>query len=94
MTRRVLASVGYAAGLPVLLVVAWALATRGTTNLYYPPPSRVLDAFVSTWLAPATLVEDVLPSLGRFAVGVLLSIVIGVVAGTAIGATPWLRALL
>ena len=92
--RRALVSVAYAAGLPVLLVLGWALATRGTTTLYFPPPSRVLDAFVSTWLSPETLMRDVLPSLGRFGIGVLLSIVIGIVAGTAIGATPWLRALL
>ncbi|ADG73205.1 binding-protein-dependent transport systems inner membrane component [Cellulomonas flavigena DSM 20109] len=94
VARRVLVPAAYAAGLPLLLVVGWALATQGTTNLYLPSPARVLQAFTRTWLDPDTLTGDVLPSLGRFAVGVLLSIVIGIVAGTAIGATPWLRALL
>lgn len=94
VVRRVLVPAGYAAGLPLLLVLAWALATQGTTNLYFPSPARVLQAFTTTWLDGDTLTGDVLPSLGRFAVGVLLSIVIGIVAGTAIGATPWLRALL
>lgn len=92
--RRSLVSLGFAVGLPVLLVAAWALATRGTPSLFFPSPVRVVDAFVSTWLDPDTITGDVLPSLGRFAVGVLLSIVIGVVAGTAIGSTPWLRSLL
>ncbi|WP_149202451.1 ABC transporter permease [Actinotalea subterranea] len=92
--RRALVSVGFAAGLPALLVAAWALATQGTTSLYFPSPARVAQAFTRTWLAPETITGDVLPSLARFGIGVLLSIVIGVVAGTAIGATPWLRALL
>ncbi len=92
--RRSLVSIAFVVGLPALLVLAWALATQDSTNLYFPPPSRVLDAFVTTWLSPDTLKDDVLPSLSRFAIGVLLSIVIGIVAGTAIGATPWLRALL
>jgi ABC-type nitrate/sulfonate/bicarbonate transport system permease component len=92
--RRSLVSFGFAVGLPVLLVLAWAMATRNTVNLYFPSPARVVDAFTTTWLAPETITHDVLPSLGRFAIGVLLSIVIGIVAGTAIGATPWLRALL
>lgn len=92
--RRPLAALGFAVGLPVLLLLAWELATRDSTSLYYPSPTRVARAFVATWLAPDTLTGDVLPSLARFAVGVLLSIVIGVVAGTAIGTTPWLRALL
>lgn len=92
--RRSLVSFGFAVGLPVLLVLLWELATRDTTSLYYPSPTRVARAFVDTWMTAETMTGDVLPSLTRFAVGVLASIVIGVVAGTAIGMTPWLRALL
>nr|WP_237728376.1 ABC transporter permease subunit [Cellulomonas sp. APG4] len=77
-----------------MLVLGWAVVTQGSTNLYLPSPVRVGQAFVDTWLDPTTLTRDVLPSLGRFAVGVLISIVVGVVAGTVIGSTPWLRALL
>lgn len=92
--RRAAAAVAFAAGLPVILIVGWLLATRDTTSVYFPTPARVADAFVHTWLDLDTITGDVLPSLERFAVGVLLSIVIGIGAGTVIGATPWLRTLL
>lgn len=92
--RRAAASFGFAVGLPVLVVLGWALATRDTVNLYLPSPARVGQAFVDTWLDPETITRDVLPSLTRFGIGVLASIVIGIAAGTVIGSTPWLRALL
>ena len=92
--RRGAVSIAFAAGLPVLLVLGWAALTQGTANIYLPSPVRVGEAFVATWLDPATITGDVLPSLGRFAIGVLASIAIGIVAGTVIGSTPWLRALL
>lgn len=92
--RRSAVSAAFAVGLPVLLVLGWALVTQGSTNLYLPSPLRVGEAFVDTWLDPETIMRHVLPSLARFAVGVLVSIVVGVVAGTVIGSTPWLRALL
>lgn len=92
--RRLAVSTGFAVGLPLLIVLAWALATQGTTSLYLPSPARVGQAFVDTWLDPETIRRHVLPSLGRFAVGTLGSIVAGVVVGTVIGSTPWLRALL
>lgn len=94
LARRALASAGFAVGLPLLLLVAWALLTRDTSSLYFPSPARVADAFTSTWLTEATITRHVLPSLARFAIGVLASIAVGVVAGTLIGSTPWLRALL
>lgn len=91
---RFLASVGFAVGLPILLVLGWYLATQGSSSLYFPSPERVIDALTGSWLTSATMSKHVVPSLVRFVVGVLLSIVIGIVAGTVIGATPWLRALL
>ena len=92
--RRTAVPVAFATALPVLLVLGWAAITRETANLYVPSPTRVAEAFVTTWLDPQTIARDVMPSLGRFALGAIASIVIGVVAGTIIGATPWLRALL
>lgn len=88
-----LRAIGLAAGLPVLLVLGWGLATQGSQSFYFPGPATVARTFVDTWFGPA-FVQDVLPSLGRFGAGVALSIVIGIVAGTAIGTTPWLRELL
>ena len=94
VARRPLIAAGFAVGLPILIILVWALATRDTANLYFPAPSTVIDAFAATWLSEQTITRHVLPSLGRFALGVLASIVIGIVAGTAIGSTPWLRSLL
>jgi ABC-type nitrate/sulfonate/bicarbonate transport system permease component len=88
-----LRTLGYAAGLPALALLAWVLATDRSASIYFPPPATIASAFVDTWFGPA-FTADVLPSLGRFAAGVLLSIVIGIVAGTAIGTTRWLRDLL
>lgn len=93
--RRVIVPVAFAVGVPILLVLGWALATSlAAKNLYFPSPAKVADAFVSTWLTEATMTKHVLPSLARFGIGVALSIVIGIVAGTAIGAIGWLRSLL
>lgn len=92
--RRYLVSTAFAVGLPLLILLSWQLVTGAATNIFFPPPARVGEAFVATWLDPQILADDVLPSLGRFAIGALLSIVIGIAAGTVIGTTPWLRALL
>lgn len=91
--RTALTTVATTAGLPVLLLVIWAAATRGTTSFFFPAPDRVARTFVKVWTGPA-LTQDLLPSLGRFGAGVAISIVVGIVAGTAIGTTPWLRELL
>lgn len=88
-----LRAVAYAAGLPAIALLTWALVTDRSTSLYFPSPTTIASTFADTWFGPA-LTTDVLPSLGRFAIGVLLSIVVGVLAGTAIGTTRWLRDLL
>jgi ABC-type nitrate/sulfonate/bicarbonate transport system permease component len=92
--RRYLVSTGFAVGLPLLILLAWTVATGAAANIFFPSPARVGEAFVATWLDPQIIVRDILPSLGRFAIGVVLSVVIGIAAGTVIGTTPWLRALL
>ena len=94
VARRALVATSFAVGVPLLLVVVWALVTLETANLYFPTPMTVGEAFTKTWLTEQTMTRHVLPSLGRFGIGVLVSIVIGIVAGTAIGSTPWLRSLL
>jgi ABC-type nitrate/sulfonate/bicarbonate transport system permease component len=91
--RRTLVTTAYAVGLPIIGLLAWAFATRDQASFFFPPPSRVAETFVDTWFG-RSLMDDVVPSLGRFAAGVLLSIVIGIVAGTAIGSIRWLRTLL
>lgn len=94
---RVWAKIGentaYAIGLPLILVVIWGIWATVAPAQFFPSPAELLEAFVDTWIGPA-FVTDVLPSLGRLAIGIVLSIVVGVVAGTLIGLNRWLRELL
>lgn len=70
--------------LPVLLLGLWELAGRVGGSVYLPPLSKVLGRFARDWF-PDVVVHDLLPSLGRFAVGFLGAAVIGIVLGLAIG---------
>jgi ABC-type nitrate/sulfonate/bicarbonate transport system permease component len=80
-------------GLPVVLVAAWWWASAGSTDFYRPPLKRIVTAFGETWFSER-IREDVLPSLGRLALGYLVALVLGVGLGVAIGQSSWLRALL
>ncbi|UOQ57476.1 ABC transporter permease subunit [Leucobacter allii] len=82
----------FALGLPVLLLVVWGVWGTLAPGKFFPGPLTILDAFVRTWVGPAFL-TDVLPSLGRLLLGIVLSVVIGVAAGTVIGRVRWLRDL-
>ena len=83
----------YAIGLPLLLVVMWGVWATVSPAQFFPSPAELVEAFVDTWVGPA-FVTDVLPSLGRLAIGIVLSVVIGIIAGTLIGLNRWLRELL
>lgn len=91
--RRFLASAGYALGFPLLLLIAWGVWSGISPEKFFPPPLTIAEAFVDTWIGPAFF-TDVVPSLYRLAVGIILSIVIGIAAGTLIGMIRWLRELL
>ncbi|MBA0126645.1 ABC transporter permease subunit [Haloechinothrix sp. YIM 98757] len=81
-----------AAGLPAVLVGIWWLATAGSTSVYWPPLSTVLETFAPTWLE-GRLTSDVLPSLLRLAAGYALALALGTALGTVIGSWPTVRAL-
>jgi ABC-type nitrate/sulfonate/bicarbonate transport system permease component len=83
--------VALALALPIVLVVVWFLASDSSESFYAPPLRQILKAFADTW-TPARLRSDVLPSLGRLAVGYALAAVLGIALGVAIGAIPRLRA--
>jgi ABC-type nitrate/sulfonate/bicarbonate transport system permease component len=91
--KRTLQNIAYAIGLPFLLLVLWGVWATVAPAKFFPGPLVILEAFVDTWVGPAFF-TDVLPSLGRLALGIVLSIAIGVVAGTLIGLNRWLRELL
>lgn len=94
---RVWAKIGentaYALGLPILLLVLWGVWATVAPAKFFPSPLEIAQAFVETWIGPA-FVTDVLPSLARLAVGIVLSIAIGMGAGILIGLNRWLRELL
>ncbi|SNR49320.1 ABC-type nitrate/sulfonate/bicarbonate transport system, permease component [Haloechinothrix alba] len=80
------------AGLPAVLVAVWWFATAGSTSVYWPPLSTVLETFGPTWLE-GRLASDVLPSLLRLAAGYALALALGTALGTVIGSWPKVRAL-
>ena len=84
---------GYIVALPVLLIVIWWVSTLGSTNFFVPKPGMLLDKLVTVWTGER-LVEDVLPSLTRLIIGILLAIVLGTGLGILVGTTRWLRNLL
>jgi ABC-type nitrate/sulfonate/bicarbonate transport system permease component len=88
----VLRKVGLAIGLPVALVVLWWFASAGSTDFYFPPLQKILAAFPDTWFGPR-MVDDVLPSLARLAIGYLAALLLGIGLGMLIGSNPTLRAV-
>lgn len=76
--------------LPVLLVALLFVLSADSTNLFFPPLSRVLQRFDALWLGPR-FASDVLPSLQRLAGGYLLACGAGVLLGLPIGLSPGLR---
>jgi ABC-type nitrate/sulfonate/bicarbonate transport system permease component len=85
-------STAFALGLPIILLVIWGVWSTISPAKFFPSPLAILDAFVDTWIGPA-FVTDVLPSLGRLAIAIVLSVVIGIAAGALIGSIRWLREL-
>jgi len=81
-----------ALGLPLALIAAWWVSSAGSTDFYRPALSSILTAFVDTWTAER-IATDVLPSLGRLAVGYAIALVAGVAGGVVIGSSPTVRAL-
>jgi ABC-type nitrate/sulfonate/bicarbonate transport system permease component len=87
--RRV---VGFVA-LPAALFLAWWYSSAGSTRVYFPPLSKIINAFQDTWLGPR-LREDVLPSVLRLLGGFALALVLGIALGVLIGSSRRLRSLL
>jgi ABC-type nitrate/sulfonate/bicarbonate transport system permease component len=74
-------------------VVAWELGTRAAASPYFPPPSTIVARMYHLWFSgsvshvflTSTAVGNILPSLGRMALGLAASIVVGVAVGLALG---------
>lgn len=80
----------------VAAVVAWEAAARLAGSTFFPPPSRIATTMVATWFSgpPGRLflsdlaVANVGPSLARLSAGWAIAVVVGVVAGVALGRSP------
>ena len=74
-------------------VAAWELGTRATTSPYFPTPTKIVARMYHLWFSgpishvflTSTAVQNILPSLGRMAVGLAASVVVGVTVGLALG---------
>ena len=70
--------------LPAAVVVAWWFLSEDSTSVYFPPLRRILDVFNDTWIFEQVH-PVLLPSLGRFAAGLVIAIALGVSCGVALG---------
>jgi len=78
---------------PVTLVTVWWFASAESTSLYFPPLSKIVEKLRADWLGPY-FVEHLLPSIGKFATGYLIAVLLGVVIGSVLGMSPRIRAIL
>lgn len=96
--KRMGVSTAYAVGLPVALLVIWGVWATIDSPKFFPSPARIFTAFIDTWIKDGgpqspDMMTDVIPSLTRLGVGLLLSIALGIAAGTLIGLVRPLREL-
>ncbi|SIO89036.1 ABC transporter permease [Nocardiopsis sp. JB363] len=75
----------------VLIGVYWAFTAQPGAGFYTPTPAAIGTAFVELWFSDRFFV-DVLPSLGRLAVGFALAALIGVGLGVLLGLDARVRA--
>nr|WP_274636159.1 ABC transporter permease subunit [Microbacterium bovistercoris] len=90
--KKVLSGIAFTLGLPIILILLWWLATAVSTNFFVPTPGELVTTFFRVWFGPAFW-EDVLPSLGRFSLGVIAAIVVGILLGILIGLNRTLRSI-
>ena len=78
-------------------VAAWQAATAGAADPFFPTPATIAGTMYDLWFSgPVTrlfltelAVGNVLPSLGRLALGFLGGVLAGTVLGIAVGRSRW-----
>ncbi len=75
---------------PFLMLLAWGVYSAHFSSAYFPPLTRILDAFASAWFS-MRIVTDVLPSLGRLLAGYAIGCLVGAIIGVLLGISPRLR---
>lgn len=83
---------GYALllAIPVGAPLAWFVASRDSTSVYFPPLSEILLALYQHWLLES-MTTHVLPSLARMFSGYGLAAVLGISVGLLLGRVDTIR---
>jgi ABC-type nitrate/sulfonate/bicarbonate transport system permease component len=77
--------------LPVALVGLWWWTSENSSEIFYPPLSRIVERLRDDWVWDQ-VGTDLLPSLGRFTAGYVVAVVAGIALGTVVGLAPRVRA--
>lgn len=88
----ILKRIGFFVGLPLLLIITWWALTLGEPNFYVPTPAQLIQTFWEVW-AGERFLTDFLPSIIRLFIGLIATIVLGIIFGILIGSFRWLRSL-
>ena len=86
-TRRRLLATGLEVTVPLLVLVAWGLASAGSETYYFPPLTDILSTFADTWLFER-VGSDVVPSLLRMGAGFGIAVVVAIATGLLLGLSP------
>lgn len=76
--------------LPVAVVASWWFLSASSTSPYWPPLQTIVETFERVWLFDR-FATDFLPSVGRFAAGFLIALVVGILLGLILGILPKVR---
>lgn len=75
---------------PLVLIAIWWWASSTAESLFFPPLGELLEVFAANYIFEQ-FDRDVVPSLTRFAAGLSIAVMIGVVMGAALGMWPRIR---
>lgn len=82
------------AWLPVALVALWWITSELSPSLYFPPLSQIVQEIIGQWIFGPRLMQDLVPTLINFAIGLSIALVAGTILGVILGLSPVVRALL
>jgi sulfonate transport system permease protein len=87
--RRIL-GLALDAWLPVTILVAWWFTSASSTSVYFPSLQTIVSTFVDTWFSERFM-ADVVPSMLRFLVALVIAFLVGISVGTVLGLNTPLR---
>src|SRR5690625_2949753 len=82
----------YIIALPALLLIGWALWSAQSTSFFFPTWEQMTNAFANSWTW-CRMTTYVFLSVTRLLIGILLSIILGIVVCLLIWSFRWLRQL-